>query len=359
MDGLKAVERDLLAAVERSGQNGLLYHSDQINQLVARYNVNDVRDALRNLIGAKRLSVANTADKGHLLTLPRAAMTDGTHVVLGVITDAGSNGIDAVSIGQRTKLPRAEVLKSLQALLQSQQIQETRNFVNRAQKIFMLATLEPSERVTGGSFFTNRVLDTDFIGRARDVIHARLKQQDTMRVSDMKAALDADQSTSQRHLSMKEVAILARTLELDDLIRRVGGALVANVGRANRPASVLFDDFSNVVYCLGSRSRVPGDAARDEWPPVEMAWAASVPCTGCPHLHDCDIVGGRGIVNPNTCKYLGAWISKAVSQQQVSAAAASGLGGTPLRREAPDGGHSGPQQRPQAPAAPLLRNAVQ
>lgn len=351
MDGLKPVERELLSLVQSAGPNGQLYQSAPINGLIERFGTQEVKEALRSLIEAQRLQVSMTVDKGHLLTLPRAAMTDGTQLVLAVIQDAGSNGIDAVSVGTRTKLPRAEVLKSLQALIASGAIKETRNFVNRAQKIYMLATLEPSDRVTGGSFFTNRVLDTEFIIAARDVIHSRLKLQGgAMKVRDMKAALDAHSSTAQRHLSMKEVGVLARTLELDDLIMRAEPDTVAAAAGGMPPRSALYHDFSDVSYCLGSRST--GSASKEDWPPVEMAWAAAVPCTGCPHLDECDIVGGRGLINPSNCKYMTAWITRAIAshsqqssqQQQASANAPRHLDGGPVR--------------PPAPAPPIGKNIL-
>lgn len=311
MDGLKPAERDILRAVENSGGRGQLFKSPPISALCEKYGARGVQEALRTLMQAKRIQVTLTADQGHLLTLPRAQLTDGTQMILSIITDAGTHGVDAISIGQRTKLPRTEVLKSLQSLLHNQTIKETRNFVNRAQKIYMLASLEPSERVTGGSFFTDRVLDNDFIQRAREVIHARLKQQEVLKVSEMKAALDADATTAQRHLSMKEVAILARTLELDDLVRRV------HPPTTNPPPTVLFHDYSEVTFCVGSRSS--GAASSYEYPPIEMTLAASVPCTGCPHLNDCD-VQGKGLINPIGCRYLTAWIAKAAplpQQQQL------------------------------------------
>ena len=325
MDGLKPAERDILRAVEQSAGRGQLFKSAPINLLCEKYGARGVQEALRTLMSAKRIQVTLTADQGHLLTLPRAQLTDGTQMVLAVINDAGSNGVDAITIGQRTKLPRTEVLKSLQSLLHNQTIQETRNFVNRAQKIYMLSSLEPSERVTGGSFFTDRVLDNEFIQRAREVIHARLKAQEVLKVSEMKAALDADSTTAQRHLSMKEVSILARTLELDDLIRRV------NPPTTDPPPTVLFHDFSDVTFCVGPRSS--GSASSYEYPPIEMTLAAAVPCTGCPHLNDCD-VQAKGLINPVGCKYLSAWISKAVpsGQQQQQQNSNNNSGSVPSGR---------------------------
>lgn len=340
MDGYTDEERAILQATVAAGSDGI--SSRELDHKMSNeFGIREYKEALRSLMQAQKITVTKT-NNTTMITAVRAPMTDNFSHVLAVVRQAGTNGVDAPSVMAQTKIIRAEVTKALNTLVQQKQIKETRSFTNKAKKLYILAELDPSNEVTGGTFYNDtRDLDQPFIGSLRSYIIGFVTEQTIASVSQLRKML-ADVVPSNRKLSTKEVAIVARSLELDGMLQRngrcyasprdVGGHNTAHLaslfgakssgGSGSGPLgdsarSVLVDDFSNVMYRLGPNAR---DSASGADASTQAATTAAIfspnldaftygcPCISCPLLDVCD-PNDNGVVCPKQCAYYAEWLA--------------------------------------------------
>lgn len=301
MDGFTASERSVLDAVARAGPDGILL-STLRQQLIGAgtCDARDVTEGVRMLMSSQKVAVARSANGGdHVVSLRRPQMSENFSVVLGVVKAAGASGIDVTGIIARTKVPKAEITKALNAYVQQQVVRETRCFTNKAKKLYIAAEFEPSAEVTGGTFYTeSRDLDTALIDLARQRITSHVMLTGAASVYHLKKMLDSDSRVAQRRISVKEVGTLARTLQLDGVLKRA------------RPAGQ-----DQALHDVGERTYTsavpPGRDASSLGVKFNRlsendAWAAAYPCTSCPQLMTCQ---KHGVVSPLTCAYLRDWLT--------------------------------------------------
>ncbi|KAI2089619.1 34-kDa subunit of RNA polymerase III (C) [Ophidiomyces ophidiicola] len=84
-------------------------------------------------------------------------------LVYNVIHSTGRQGVWTKTIKARTNLHQTIMNRCLKSLETKSYIKSVRNVKYPQRKIYMLASLQPSEEVTGGAWFTDGVLDADFI----------------------------------------------------------------------------------------------------------------------------------------------------------------------------------------------------
>ena len=84
-------------------------------------------------------------------------------VVYAYIENSGREGVWTKSIRTRIGLSQTVVDKCLKVLEQRKLIKATRNVKYPTRKCYILAGLQPSEASTGGAFYTDGVLDDEFV----------------------------------------------------------------------------------------------------------------------------------------------------------------------------------------------------
>ncbi|KAI5302888.1 34-kDa subunit of RNA polymerase III (C), partial [Ascosphaera atra] len=90
-------------------------------------------------------------------------LTSDERLVYSVIHSTGRNGVWTRTLKTRTNLHQTIVTRCLKSLEAKNYIKSVRNVKFPQRKMYMLAHLQPSEDVTGGAWFTDGVLDADFI----------------------------------------------------------------------------------------------------------------------------------------------------------------------------------------------------
>ncbi|KAI1790131.1 RNA polymerase Rpc34 subunit-domain-containing protein [Ganoderma leucocontextum] len=90
-------------------------------------------------------------------------------LVLDRIRAAGNQGLWTKHIKGQTQLHQTLVDKCLKSLTQKQLIKTVNDVRYSTRKIYMLAHLEPSVELTGGPWYTDKELDTEFIKLLSDV----------------------------------------------------------------------------------------------------------------------------------------------------------------------------------------------
>lgn len=90
-------------------------------------------------------------------------MSGEESMVLSHIQAAGNQGIWLKHIKAKTELHQTVIEHTIKSLLQKQLIKPVKNVQFPTRKLFMLFHLEPSVELTGGPWYTDNELDTEFI----------------------------------------------------------------------------------------------------------------------------------------------------------------------------------------------------
>lgn len=236
----------------------------------------------------------------------------------------------------RTNLHQTIVNRCLKSLETKNYIKSVRNVKYPQRKMYMLAGLQPSEEVTGGAWFTDGVLDADFIrGLSGWVEHwitsrswydveaaerkNKRKRDDGGRrkghylpfppsymgyptVTDITKAINGSGLTP---VSMGE-ADISKLLEM---LCFDGRLISLNGGAAYK--SVKKPDQISLQRELGLHtSDSQGDTGVENDTSLDSNGLTEVPCGRCPVFSLCE---EGGPVNAQNCEYFDEWMAKSLS----------------------------------------------
>ncbi|ORC90197.1 uncharacterized protein TM35_000092470 [Trypanosoma theileri] len=165
-----SAQQRILASLSLSGEEAVPFASLQrdlaLDQRLAA-------DALRGLMetGKVVLRRSTNANGSNSVYVALAnSMPEGPSLVLDAIRASGNSGIDQPTLCSKIRLPKTEIIKALQMLVAQKRIKERRCLSNRAKRIYLLFEFEPSDEVTGGSFYgggDSREMDVWFVDEMR------------------------------------------------------------------------------------------------------------------------------------------------------------------------------------------------
>ncbi|KAK9328323.1 RNA polymerase Rpc34 [Lipomyces starkeyi] len=98
------------------------------------------------------------------------AMTKDEAMVYSYIESSGTEGIWTKTIKAKTNLHQSVVQRCLKSLESKRYIKNIKSVKYPTRKIYMLASLQPSIDVTGGPWFTDSELDTEFISSLLSIV---------------------------------------------------------------------------------------------------------------------------------------------------------------------------------------------
>ncbi|KAA1474411.1 hypothetical protein DENSPDRAFT_824288 [Dentipellis sp. KUC8613] len=126
--------------------------------------------AINFLLGAGMLKLLKDGNKLLYRAVQKGEMdikkglTGEENMVLGHIQAAANQGIWTKHLKAKTELHQTVIDRCLKSLVQKQLIKAVKGVdKNRTRKIYMMAHLEPSVELTGGPWYTDSELDTEFI----------------------------------------------------------------------------------------------------------------------------------------------------------------------------------------------------
>ncbi|KAL1976471.1 hypothetical protein VTN31DRAFT_2753 [Thermomyces dupontii] len=105
-----------------------------------------------------------------------SSLNENERIVYNVIHSTGRTGIWIRPLGKRTNLHKSNLDKALKSLESKNYIKSVHNVRFPGRKVYMLADLAPAEDVTGGAWFTDGVLDAEFIGVLSDYIEYHISK---------------------------------------------------------------------------------------------------------------------------------------------------------------------------------------
>ncbi|EIW79795.1 hypothetical protein CONPUDRAFT_144945 [Coniophora puteana RWD-64-598 SS2] len=163
-----------LNAVEQKIHQSALANSDKIlTQKDAEKLVQDVKsrtEAINFLLGTGLLKVmSNSAGQLSFRAVAKREMdvtkdmSGEEAMVLGHIKAAANEGIWTKHLKAKTELHQTVIDRCLKSLVQKQLVKSIKAVRFPTRKIYMLAHLEPSVELTGGPWYTDNELDTEFI----------------------------------------------------------------------------------------------------------------------------------------------------------------------------------------------------
>ncbi|ESS67070.1 DNA-directed RNA polymerase [Trypanosoma cruzi] len=352
----------ILSSLSLAGQEAVLFTTLQRDLALDQRTA---ADALRGLMEGGKVVLRRGNSDGSVYVALSNSMPEGPSLVLDAIRSSGNSGIDQATLCSKVRLPKSEVIKSLQLLVAQKRIKERRCFSNRAKRIYLLFEFEPSDEITGGTFYggeDSREMDVWFVDGMRRLIVALVAQRHSVSLEQITQHLheshgsgaageatlgggDAvvvmtalpsgsvvtsanDNKGGNKRISQRDAQLLVQTLVLDGVLDCVTPSVGAppqyqlatgkNVLRhfTATPAAVGGWPLNGVTTPLEDGREGHGDVfAGGLWNPAPVAqpsaWAmpaVGLPCLGCPQLSVC-FASSNSVVNPCNCAYLNEWLS--------------------------------------------------
>lgn len=170
--------------------------------------------------------------------------------------------------------------KVLANLTRKKLIKAVKSVANKTRKVYMLAHLEPSREVTGGPWFTDNVLDSEFIHVLSQSVLRCIDQKGFATVEQVHAYI-LDMKISTVELSITEIQQIIDILVYDGKVEAL-------------PQQGLQ---------LGGGASVHYRKLKPSIPPNHFT---EIPCATCPVFSECS---DNGIINPHDCEYLNRWMA--------------------------------------------------
>lgn len=223
-------------------------------------------------------------------------------IVYQCIKAADNKGIWTKDLKMRTNLHQTVITKVLKSLESRKIIKAVKSVKNSTRKVYMLASLEPSQDITGGPWFSENELDTEFI---EELCKVCLRFISTKSISPKPGHIygvdyTGYPSLEQIHRFLRESKVTSAELETEDvrmLLDRLiyDGVVDRVIWAGTRPSRIVDDDEDDDVYVYRTVN-----AALPE------SLMAAVPCGHCPLFEACSDFGP---ITPSTCSYYTEWLS--------------------------------------------------
>lgn len=167
---------ELLHSRMLEGPSSKLYDQEDLLKLMNISDTNQLLILAQVLTDKKLLKLVKVGDslKFQPVSLSEAkkitSMSDDEAMIYSYIEASGREGIWTKTIKARTNLHQHIVVRCLKSLEGQRYIKSIKSVKHPTRKIYMLYNLQPSIDVTGGPWFTDSELDTEFIDSLLTVI---------------------------------------------------------------------------------------------------------------------------------------------------------------------------------------------
>lgn len=206
------------------------------------------------------------------------------YAVYCAIEDAGSTGAWTLDICRSSGLQSHVVQRAVKNLHEVKKlIKPLKSIHQRNRKIYILAHLEPSKEIVGGTFYDNAEFDEGLVQRLRDQIIHVLKNGSKSTLSDISNYIRS--SGFGKDLSDDDLKLVLATLQLE---QQIACSISPGTGELV------------YVWCRWTDSNILG----------------MLPCAHCPVADECIRQPGSR-VSPDTCKYYDYWLNYETDFQNI------------------------------------------
>ncbi|KAI9734243.1 MAG: 34-kDa subunit of RNA polymerase III (C) [Cirrosporium novae-zelandiae] len=262
-------------------------------------------------------------------------LTRDEKLVYQQVEGSGHEGIWTKTVKDKTSLHQSVVTKCIRSLESKGHIKRIRSVKSPNKIIYILSSIQASEDVTGGAWYTDGVLDIEFINRLMDAIEKYIEERSWMPVKSKKRKVDDMRAVhfQSRNIPPPPVAVnpkyTTRTTGWApyppsyngyptclEITRGINKMAIAHVKMSEKEVATLIQtliydgrvvkvnatndiESKNVRYKTAHK---PSLIAGDGLPHNAMTEA---PCAACPKR---DVCGDDGPVNPRNCEYFQEWL---------------------------------------------------
>lgn len=213
-----------------------------------------------------------------------SALQDSDKKVLNVIKSKKESAIWIRDLKRDSDLADPIVTKSLKTLISLGLIKEVKHVQFKGRKHYIGAEFEPSQEITGGSWYVDGNLDTAFIEQLKETC---LKVIRKLKVATAEGVYDFFKTNrlTNTDCTSQQISEILRSMVLDNMIIDVKSTGLAEYHKI---------PIGQVCYrCIA------GDKA-----PLTGAMV-SIPCGVCPRIRQCT---PDGLISPSTCVYFKKWL---------------------------------------------------
>ena len=257
-------------------------------------------------------------------------------LVYNVIHSTARSGIWVRAIQTRTNLHKSILDRCLKSLEGKNYIKSVHNVKFPSRKMYMLAGLAPSEDVTGGAWFTDGVLDANFINSVAGYIEYTVSRKSWYEVPSADGPRNKRLKTGVNSMAVKQESgekqflpfpagyqgyptvsmITAAVNESGITPVRLGEESIVQLLEMlcydNKLIALsngeIYKSVKNPGAVKSSQARKPG-AEEDEGENLIKNGMTEAPCGQCPVFKLC---APGGAVSPETCDYFDPWLEKAL-----------------------------------------------
>lgn len=221
------------------------------------------------------------------LDSPTQGLPDAERVVLSLVKNKKNLGIWVAEVKKEANLPPTLVDKSLTALVKKKLIKQVVNIQNKGKKHYMAVEFEPSEELTGGSWYSEGNLDKEFITVLRDTC---FKVIELLKVATVEGIHNFLKKRKVVECTSQQIAEILNSMVLDNAIIEVKSTGLGEY-HPIPVGSVCYRTASGVALGTGPKTIGP---------------MASIPCGACPRISQCS---PNGVISPQTCVYYTKWLN--------------------------------------------------
>lgn len=223
----------------------------------------------------------------------RICETDEENVVYAIIEESSNRGIWMREIRNKSKLPQIQLNKVLKNMENKKLIKLVKSIAAYKKKVYMLYDVEPDVSVTGGTWYSNNIFESEFV----DVLNQQCYKY-LLRKSDSNSLIS--NPIERKHKSW------AKSEEICDFISKLGISKV----------ELTRGDIENILETLVYDGKVEKFVVTN---PVNNSnfytyraiqqlnlptGLMRMPCGICPISDECH---ENGIISPSNCVYLKEW----------------------------------------------------
>lgn len=173
MDGDKS---DLLYQRMAEAPTSKLFAQEELQQLMNETDLVKILGMTQSLINRKMMKLVKVGDDLRFQvilaseTKKLTSMNDDEQLIYSYIEASGREGIWTKTLKAKTNMHQHVVMRCLKQLEGQRYIKLIKSVKHPTRKIYMLYNLQPSIDVTGGPWFTDSELDTEFIDSLLTVV---------------------------------------------------------------------------------------------------------------------------------------------------------------------------------------------
>ncbi|KMZ61080.1 putative DNA-directed RNA polymerase III subunit F [Zostera marina] len=206
-------------------------------------------------------------------------------LVYDVIKGKGDMGMWLADIKTETKIPQPIVTKAIKNLTQYNLIKDVVHVRLKGRKMYMASEFEPAAEVSGGAWYSDGALDSEFVETLMKTIFNYIGRSNYATV-DMIKEYVKNTGIFKMDFTTKQIIDILYSMILEKQIEK---------SRSN--GDVEFGSIQIGKECyrlLNKQETLVGNGF------------TSVPCGVCPSLKDCS---PNGKISPATCVYFDKWLS--------------------------------------------------